>query len=432
MVSKTKTAALWAVMGLIAFAGFTAAIVSPAEAARAIVNTVAGNPAPTCPKGFVFNKKTAKCDAVESPKTTCTTDGLVTACVSNAQATINGTKTVMASEVATGQVTILSFVSAHGSPSKKVAKAEADGDCKWVGDGSSTPWYWNSGLKADGSRWWFKDHDRARACHIDGVWRKVGPGDEDCWNILRFSSPHSHVIVGKVLLVRTFANVTIPIVASISVVANDVANGCLAKAAVNASIYIKLTAFVKAKGNVSTSLFANVIASLKSSVSASTNCHPATTVTTTTPGTTTTVPGTTTTVPVTTTVPTTTTVVTTTTPTTTTTPPPANKPPTGVLKVPQHLIVNGIGKVSVDSINDPDGDSVTVSFSFKDKDGNTLSLSTGPTFSDGSGVISMMIKAPSTPMNVYVYGVISDGKTNGQVTLSVGSFPVVSDPDPGK
>jgi len=108
---------------------------------------------------------------------------------------------------------------------------------------------------------------------------------------------------------------------------------------------------------------------------------------------------------------------------------PSNGPPTGHLDVPKHLIVNGIGKVSVDSISDPDGDPVTVSFTFKDVNGNTLDLSQGPVFSDGPGVVSMMIKAPSAPTNVYVYATLSDGK-NPPVMLPVGSFPVVADPDP--
>jgi hypothetical protein len=113
--------------------------------------------------------------------------------------------------------------------------------------------------------------------------------------------------------------------------------------------------------------------------------------------------------------------------------PPANRPPTGTLKVPQHLIAGGAaGKVSVDGVMDLDGDAVKVTFLFKDKDGNTLNLATGPTFTDGPGVISQMINPPKTPMNVYVYATLDDGKANGSVTLPVGSFPVVADPDPGK
>lgn len=111
-------------------------------------------------------------------------------------------------------------------------------------------------------------------------------------------------------------------------------------------------------------------------------------------------------------------------------PPPANRPPTGVVKVPVHLIVGGAaGKVCVDEVRDPDGNSATVtaSFLYKDEAGTTINLAAGPVFREGDA-LCQMVNPPSYPTNVKVYATLTDEK-DGDTPL-FGNFPVVAYTDP--
>lgn len=100
-------------------------------------------------------------------------------------------------------------------------------------------------------------------------------------------------------------------------------------------------------------------------------------------------------------------------------PPPANRPPTGQIKPPQHVYVNGQTPVCVDNVTDPDGDQVSVSFSF------TAGSAISSVFTQPGGAVCVTYKAPDTPQEVTVTATLSDGR-GGSVTL-LDNFPVIPD-----
>lgn len=244
----------------------------------------------------------AACVVMLTAKSASAQTQTTTVSFNNATIDVNG-KTVAASAIASGKVTILSFVMAHGVSKKQVAKAKARGMCMKIGKGTKVPGYWNTGMPLH----WFWDTRRAEACKIHGVWRKVGP--VNCGNLLRFKAPKSHIVTGKVILVRSTLRLKVLLQAAVSVYVQDTCGH--AQASVEASARINLNIFLKAHGNVTAKMFGKSVVNFVENVQASVACPNTTTGTTvnTTTTTTTTTQTTTTT--------------TTTVPTTTTTPPPS-------------------------------------------------------------------------------------------------------------
>lgn len=317
-MSKTKsrrTITLWGVvLCMLTSCGYAASTASASSvqnvtnvatnAASVLMDTIAlksdNSPAPSCSGNYVFSgkkgkcalcptgtakdQKTQKCVAlapVVAPKCTTTTDAhgvKTTTCFSGTQATVAG-KSATASSMETARLNIGAYVMAKGVSKKEIAKAKAAGNCMQLGSGTKIHGYWNSYRDAYGVIHWFWDTKRITACKIGGVWRKVGPNN--CGNLIRFTRPPSHVVTGQVLLVRSFVNYVIPIHASASVYVQDKCGH--AQASTSVSGKIALTAFVKAKGNVSSNIYGTGLVQFQQHVAASINCGPAVTVTTTTP-----------------------------------------------------------------------------------------------------------------------------------------------------
>jgi len=273
---------------LLAPAGFAASTAKPAQAISFIVRTVSDNPSPSCPKGYVFNVKTAKCDKVT---------------VTNVTAAVAG-KTVSANDMASAKVTILADDTVRGGI--KVVQVHST-KCHLAKT------FYNSGEDVSGHRFWFIDHNGV-LCPSKASptgWVKVSGGKtgRHCMNPAKEGPPPGKVIKGTVLLVKSFVNYSVHLRAAVAVEVHDTCGSAQASALATGTM--SLSAFVRAKGDVDSGVFGSAIMSLSTSASAKISCSPPTTVTTTTPGTTTTTP----------TPPPTTTTVTTTT-TTTTTPPP--------------------------------------------------------------------------------------------------------------
>lgn len=106
-------------------------------------------------------------------------------------------------------------------------------------------------------------------------------------------------------------------------------------------------------------------------------------------------------------------------------PPPVNHPPTGDLLPPLHVYVStdaawGSAPVCVDNVSDPDGDPVTVSFSFSDQGKPPSAVFTQP-----GGARCVTYYAPKTVEQVTVTVTLSDDHGHS-VTLS-DNFPVIPD-----
>jgi hypothetical protein len=116
---------------------------------------------------------------------------------------------------------------------------------------------------------------------------------------------------------------------------------------------------------------------------------------------------------------------------------PPNAPPSGVLKVAQHMFVNGVdpNAACVDNITDPNGDAVSVSFRFTDVNGNDVGQKIGSPSMNGTA-ICQNYKAPGTPMQITVFATLTDngsarGAASNLSTTYQQNFPVVPDQFPG-
>jgi hypothetical protein len=106
-------------------------------------------------------------------------------------------------------------------------------------------------------------------------------------------------------------------------------------------------------------------------------------------------------------------------------PPPINHPPTGSLQPPLHIFVNDTQPVCVDNVSDPDGDPVSLTFTFLDTNGNVVGTKVGSVWQQPGGAWCQYFKAPSTPQQVSVFVKLDDGH-GGTPTLS-DNIPVVPD-----
>jgi hypothetical protein len=262
---------------------------------------------------------------VASTALSATKDSGVTPTVvsSSTNASVVGAK-ASASDVATGKVTILSYVKAKGLTKRQVRNSH----CRTIGAGTNVPVFWNSGRGANGSLYWFRDSRTTRVCGN----RKV-----NCGNFVRYTRPKSHVVTGRVVMVRSLASVKVRLHAYAKVEVTATCGSASAEA--ESVINISLKQFVKANGNATQSLYDKVVAKATAKASAKIECVVTPPVTTTTPGTTTT--------------------------TTTTTTPPVS-PTMEVKNVTSPEEVNSDGETYPNLFGDvygPNGDSITVVFS---------------------------------------------------------------------
>jgi hypothetical protein len=92
---------------------------------------------------------------------------------------------------------------------------------------------------------------------------------------------------------------------------------------------------------------------------------------------------------------------------------------------PKHIFVNDTQPVCVDNMSDPDGDSVFLTFTFLDTNGNAVGTKIGSVWQQPGGAWCQNFKAPDTPQQVSVFVKLDDGH-GGTPTLS-DNIPVVPD-----
>jgi len=177
-----------------------------------------------------------------------------------------GGVSVAAADIASAKVTILSYVKAKGLSKKQKSHAKK----MVIGAGTSVPCYWNSGVGVNGARYWFRDCRRITVYLIHGQWRK-GP----CGNFIRFSHPPSHVVTGRVILVRSFAHVKVWLHAHIGVSITEPCGSATVSGSAEseASVQIYLRVFVKAQGSVTADVFAKIVAHIEQEVQVTIVCN---------------------------------------------------------------------------------------------------------------------------------------------------------------
>jgi hypothetical protein len=308
-----------------------------------------------------------------------------------------------ASDVATGRVTVLSYVMARGLSHRVIHQSKY----RWVGAGTNVPVYWNSGRSASGGLFWFRDTRRVKIYRVGHSWRKAR-----CGNLIRFTQPKAHVVHGRVIVVRSFATATVKIraTATSNAVCSAGLSGASANATATAIAKVSLRSYLRSKGAASVKLYATVSAKASASASAQVSCVSGTVTTTVVvppPPTPPPAPPVTPPMPP--------------KPPKPPTPPtpPVNHKPSGKIFPPQHVYVNGQAKVCVDNVGDPDGDQISVAFSV------TAGQMIGSVFTQPGGAMCQTYQGPSDPQQVTVTAVLTDGK-GGSLTLS-DNFPVIPD-----
>lgn len=304
-------------------------------------------------------------------------------------------------DIANGRVTVLAFVNARG-----LTRTERRNPaCKQISG------VWNSGKGQDGKLYWFWDTRTIRVCPSKRS--PTGWARDVCANPVRTTRPPKRVIRGEVLLVRSFAQIKVRLRAEAKVRVTAVCGW--AEASASSSITVTVRAWVRSRGESLNSLFTSVSGSATAKAAAQLECvtapppappapEPPRPPTPQPPP-----------------------------PAPPPTPqppkppePPANRPPTGDIKPPPHVIVSLPGKpkssapACVDNVTDPDGDSVSVSFSFS-------AGSWGSTYNDGSKVC-VIYSAPEAVQEITMTVVLRDGK-GGETTL-IARFPIVPDINP--
>lgn len=149
-----KNSALITILAVVVLsAGFLASTATASHAIQSIVNTVAGNPKPSCPRPFVFSgrkaqcvpcpsgtafdKATSTCKAAPTTAQKCTTstdaNGVkTTICVTGTQAIVGGRK-ASASALVSGKVTILADDTVQGTV--KITRPAGPTGCHWTKGG---------------------------------------------------------------------------------------------------------------------------------------------------------------------------------------------------------------------------------------------------------------------------------------------------------
>ncbi len=235
---KVMTTILLVVTGLLLFAGIASA-------------KNVDNPAPTCPSGYTFDKTTASCIAVTNGNTTATAN--------------IGDKSVSAQDIATAKVTVGEDMNVK--PSVTVNSPQ----CFWTHGG-----FWNSVNTVIGPRSYW-DPVPGKLCPSKASpshYVKVAGGTtgRNCGNPASAKRPVYRVVTGKVLSVRSFANVPVNIKANVAVEVHDTCGS--ASASASASVVVNLREYIRSKGQVSANLYAQVVASATAKASAQIVCVP--------------------------------------------------------------------------------------------------------------------------------------------------------------
>lgn len=175
-----------------------------------------------------------------------------------------------AEDISSGSVTVLSFNKANGMTMKQRQQP----GCRTITG------VWNSGRGSDGQLHWFWDTRTIHICPTNespSGWAKV-----DCDNPVRFMQPEKNIVTGRVIMVRSRAQVNIQVTASATVKVTAVCGS--AEASAQSSAIVSLDEFVRASGNASTRIFDQAVAEATAKASAKLDCvtQPATTTTTTT------------------------------------------------------------------------------------------------------------------------------------------------------
>lgn len=302
---EARPATFWVVAVLI-LACIGAAGTAAATAAAAHM----GTPAPTCPPPYVFSGKKAACvpcpqgSQYDTTSKTCTsaTPAVPQKCTTNTDA--NGVKTTVcvtgvqasASDIDTGNVTVLGYIQANGMPRAVVKKLTAQGKCFWVGRGTKYPVFTNSGARSGyGPYGKFKDTRRTFVCRTG----KGPSGIQKVYDINPVTHQKEHycdnyiwlkllknLIQGQVLVVRNLANVHMHLHAEAHVTAaSPNCPGTTAEGSGQADITITLSEYMRSHGDVTSQLSASAYGKATANAKASVVCAPGTTtvVTTTTP-----------------------------------------------------------------------------------------------------------------------------------------------------
>ncbi|HVX58389.1 MAG TPA: hypothetical protein VG964_01495, partial [Candidatus Saccharimonadales bacterium] len=307
-----------------------------------------------------------------------------------------------ASALVSGKITILADDTVKGG--RKVVQLHSKG-CHFYRT------FKNSGMDANGHRFWFIDHNGtlcpSKASPTGLVKVSGGKTGRPCMNpAAPMSSPYK-VITGTVILVKSFAHFNVPIRASVSVYVQDSCGH--AGASVLGSATISLTSFAKAKGNVSIGIFGQTVFNLKESVAANIVCGPTQTITTTT---TTSAPPTTTTQTITT--------------TTTTSAPPTCKVQS--VEAPEEVYNDGETRPIRAQVTAANGHSITLTFTVPTHYGTFYSPTVGPFTSSGSDQKSATYTAPKDDTSAGKTETVTvschDNTTGQDGTPNSASFPI--------
>jgi hypothetical protein len=314
------------------------------------------------------------------------------------------------SDVATKKVTFLGFIRSQGL-SRKVTVKPSRGPSCWVPRGG----VWNSGLTTHmhfshlpsvSQVKWYWDPAPGVICHVSHKVSPTGLARLLCGNfiMLKKTPPQATIIRTRVILVQSIANLKVHLHVLAVVQVKRSCGSAYGRAEVNQ--WFKFSDLVKANGAAAAALYAQLLDSAMAQASARVDCSGTTTVTViTTPPPPNQPP--------------------TPQPPPNQPPPPTNHPPTGQLMPPKHIFVNDTQPVCVDNMSDPDGDSVFLTFTFLDTNGNAVGTKIGSVWQQPGGAWCQNFKAPDTPQQVSVFVKLDDGH-GGTPTLS-DNIPVVPD-----
>jgi hypothetical protein len=201
-------------------------------------------------------------------------------------------------DIDTGKVTFLADVMM--SQGVKITKRQSPKGCHWISGG-----FWNSGHDANGKLKWFRDNVPAQVCPSSKSptgWVKTAGGmtGRKCFNPVKIKGPApGPVVKGKVIMVRSFANLKMHLRATASVKVTAVCG--YATASGFADLVLTLRAYIRSTGPVKTNLSGQATGRATAKASAELSCvvtpPVTTTVVTTTTGPPPPPPGTTTTTP---------------------------------------------------------------------------------------------------------------------------------------
>lgn len=316
---------------------------------------------------------------------------------------------VKVSDIAKSNVTILSNVSAKPLPRRLVERLERKGACKTFNGKETVIYTWGLG---EGGGTYGRDKRKSRFCKINGQWIRVR-----CRNPAIIKEvPKDRVKFGRVLFVKSFANAKITLKAESVASVRCVQGGASAEGygRAVATSTVSLRSFVRSRGAAAVRTYGKAHGEAYTEAQASAKCEQTESQTTFTGDN----------------------------PPPPPPPPPAqqNQPPRGEMAPPQHLYSQGIGKICVGNISDPEGDPVNA-FNFRVYRADDPALSDGDPATEPAGVGTFTsgvyeqaggaqcrdYQAPYTTQNykVVASAAVTDGKNN--VAVAGKQFDILAD-----